>query len=236
MKTVKRTPEIRVQSLIVTAWIPILIINTALFTHNYLSEIAIKAVLKGKSMVWILTLSFLLIVSLIFISKGKKTGLWLLISSLIPLVVTDFYMAFRSAYYALGFMAVFILILGSFQVVSLLKLLKRAYFNPKLKWYEGKPRAIPKIQARLFSNNEMLTAKLSNLDEQGCFVFGDHLIPLVDRIELSCNDHYVNKTVTPVVALERCSGYGVKFQIQNRDDEKEINEFVDYVRSQGYVD
>ncbi len=111
------------------------------------------------------------------------------------------------------------------------------YFRSNHHWYEGKPRPIPKIAlvAELFPEVDF---QISNLNENGVFIFCDKPIDIKDDtliVNLRYGS-YVLKTVAEVITKSKeLNSFGLKFAGNSPDLLKERIEFLDKVKSGGYA-
>lgn len=148
--------------------------------------------------------------------------------------------------YALAFYGLFILIVSALYLMSIYQSLTEPYFYSGKRWFEGTPRLLPKLTALLYmSDGSEQKTQISRLNESGCFVcdpdVGIQTNPKIDykkvnRIDISLYSQVLSLDVEMTAASRTFSGAGFYFLTHNQDSIKDLKDFMNRVRSNGYVD
>jgi hypothetical protein len=165
-------------------------------------------------------------------------GLW---------VISSTWVSIRMRYPPLGF---FTLFLSGFFVVELLWLkfeLGRSFFDPQMSWYKGLPKPIPGLKCHLAWGDSRIELRVSRIDSEGAFVFTqvefEKTIPVLTtlsgknklEVSFSFRNHQVNCFGRPTLAIHRGLGLGIQFFDVSPDLHKEIGDFVEILKGEGYV-
>jgi hypothetical protein len=129
--------------------------------------------------------------------------------------------------------------------------LSRSYFDPAMAWYQGLPMPIPGLTCELVHGDITEEFSVSRVDRDGAFLFHRNILGPTGETSLEgptwmdayvelrfrFRDRDVRCTATPVRALEREQGMGAGFRFANpsADTRKEIGDFVEHLRGEGYV-
>ncbi len=125
--------------------------------------------------------------------------------------------------------------------------LHRSFLDPEMKWYHGLPRPIPGLKCLLNTGSDPLELSVCRLDQDGAFVF--HKNPLVfDRpsfdhtsmkkgVELifSFRNHEITCRGFLTKLLELRNGAGFRFKNLTPDLSKNLGDFVESIRGEGYA-
>lgn len=101
---------------------------------------------------------------------------------------------------------------------------------------------IPEIQAHLYEKTKVgetagVEADLSVLEENGCFAFPKFgkKVKEVERILLTLKEQSVEINARIISLDPEGSGCGLEFNLLSLDQRKEMRDFLNHVRSKGYV-
>jgi hypothetical protein len=117
------------------------------------------------------------------------------------------------------------------------------YFRSNRKWWEAKPKSLPGIFATLSTKNGAKQENLivSNLGEEGCFVFGTTHAPLASPSDIVIREGdkvlFSSAVVTEYKTTDEF-GLGLRFRSGGieTDIHKEMADFIGLLRRRGYVD
>ena len=184
----------------------------------------------GVDVVWVL-------ITTRWLFKVRRRGFWSVAILAGVMLLGNVHYLTATKNYALAFYALFLLIISGLYLLNLHKLMSNAYYNPGQRWFEGQPRFLPKIEARLYDEKDQILAKLSQLGVEGCYVFAPELVKIqkVDRIELKLGDLSFDCAVELISKTKDGHGRGLRFLAHSADQNKDIRDFIDRVRSSGYV-
>ncbi len=198
-----------------------------------------------------------LVFALLFIVGTRRQRLWLPVSLRVFLVAwmgVAVWVAIRELSTALAVFAVFLM---GFSLL-LLQLVERergrSYLDPRMRWFEGRPRLIPGLRAVVSSLEQRegkggaetaMVWKASRLDREGVFLFveGGNPSQLPDfvlceakvRVELSFRDRVQVCFGEPVAALLSRAGLGVRLRPGAVDEATGLGQLVEAIGGEGYA-
>jgi hypothetical protein len=204
---------------------------------------------------WALTFTLITIPLMVWITAAKKwalnlcgafAGLWILASS---------WMAFHMGYPQLVFFTLVLFLFFSGVLLALKHEMSRSFFDPELAWYQGMPKPIPGLRCQLSlvdkgkdkSKDRSVDLDVCRLDQDGAFLF----CPAQDSESLSLlpdlltqprlgmifyfRDRQVECQGAPILALNQRTGAGIQFLGASDDLGKDMGDFVELLRGEGYV-
>lgn len=140
-----------------------------------------------------------------------------------------------------------------FMIWLLRRELRRSYEIPRIPWYQGMPQALPALICELDpTGTPPLSAailKVSRIDSEGTFIYFDDRKKDEDRrkqlkqrfqakkivLKIRCKERTVLCQGTPVRILNKGDGIGVRFSSMHPDGKKELGDFVEWLKGEGYV-
>jgi hypothetical protein len=223
--------------------------------------IALEVIIVNRSGWWNLpwlamgywAFSFLLIcVPLVtWLLGANRWAYYLTLVLSVTWVLVSGVLAYRMTSTAMGF---FVLSLGAylFGILSWLRFeLSRSFFNPQVTWYQGLPKPIPGLKCKLVAGSQSTEVRVSYMDREGVFVFSSDILK---NFSLSLNQFLSQKKPrknlelvfqyrdskmscegTPTLLMERGAGVGIRFRNLSPDLQKEIGDFIERLRGEGYV-
>jgi hypothetical protein len=159
-------------------------------------------------------------------------------------IVSSAWVALRMRHPSLGFFTV--AIATAFVAFSswLDHELKRSFFDPGIRWYEGLPRPVPGLRCRVAWGDRELDCQVGRIDREGAFVFRpdtaaeslDGLRPDV-RSELTFmfREQSLKFTALPMRALDGDRGAGFQFDGLGADSRKQLGDFIENLKGEGYA-
>ena len=190
---------------------------------------------------WSLAFSLICLPLCTWLLSAKKWA-FLITSGLSVLwVFLSAWIALKGRNPSLGFYTVF---LSLFLLGSLLWIrseLGRSFLDPQLFWYQGLPKPIPGLSCRVSVGDEMVQLRVSRFDQEGAFVFEAkrklEFISKIKALELSFQfrERKLICKGAPVVLTSTGNVLGVRFLRMSSDFKKEIGDFVEVLRGEGYV-
>lgn len=122
--------------------------------------------------------------------------------------------------------------------------LGRSFFDPNLSWYQGLPKGIPGLSCEL-SDGEIRTSwRVGRIDREGVFIFSESARPpgfaksnrgnreLLFRFR----DREMRCAGVAMRELGWTAGAGFRFAGFTLDQKKEMGDFIEALRGEGYVD
>ena len=106
-----------------------------------------------------------------------------------------------------------------------------------MKWFQGAPSLIPRLSCSVKGHGY----GVSRLDKDGLFVFADEKVYgenfLKGELEIELN---FRKKKAPakgqvIRVLGQGHGYGIKFEGMSSDQWKELGDFVETIKGEGYA-
>lgn len=190
---------------------------------------------------------FLIILPLsIRLMQGRSGAARVLEAFLGTWLVLNTWVAAHSRSPALGFFT--LLLLGGFSawVAWARYELGRSFFDPQMSWYQGLPRPLPGVSCRVAWSDRELDCRVSRLDRQGAFVFQSGARPsdpaltalrtdVRSELTFSFRERTVRCTGVPVRALTGDRGAGFQFDGLAPDLKKQLGDFIEVLKGEGYV-
>lgn len=149
---------------------------------------------------------------------------------------------------ALGFFSAFLLFFWSIVLIQLKTEMRKAFFDPQLPWYQSLPKPIPGLICEMSSGSLRMKVRVSRIDQNGAFIFSydnQRKQRIHDWGQLSgCKKidlcfHFRNQMIScsgiPTLLLSRAQGLGVQFGKRSLDSKKEISDFIEALRVEGYL-
>lgn len=153
------------------------------------------------------------------------------------------WMAFRDHNFGLALFAVLLAVFQSLYLVWLRIELGRSFCDPRVRWYHGLPTPIPGLVCDLGTSDRF---RVSALDRKGIFLYRetggatpDWVVGRQAReLALCFRDRRVRCRGIPVRALRRAGefrGVGLRFAGMSPDMLKQLGDFVEVLKGEGYV-
>jgi hypothetical protein len=191
---------------------------------------------------WALSFGLICIPLSVWITSAKKWAFTLSSGLALAWIIATAWVALSSQYPPMGFFAVFLL---GFFFVTLSALnceLRRSFMDPQLTWYQGLPKPIPGLKCSIELGERTSDFKVSRIDLDGAFLFSSEFdwkkgISISERKKLDLTFYFKDRKFAcsgvPIVSIDQ--GLGVQFFNISADLYKEIGDFVELLRGQGYV-
>lgn len=183
----------------------------------------------------------------VWISSGKKWAYALAVAISTIWVFLSAWAAIRLRYPPLGFFTIFLLFFGFLELLWLKSEMERSFFDPQMAWYQGLPKPIPGLQCKLLSGEKTLDLRVSRIDQDGVFVFSSSdggkspspLLTFLEKKKLEMIFNFRDRQITcqgvPTLAIGKGTGAGIQFRWVSADLRKDIGDFVEILRGEGYV-
>ena len=187
---------------------------------------------------------FLLFVSFGFLLKKGWIGFFLLTSLSSILVLLNIYFLSKTKSYALAFYLLFLIIFSALFLINFFNHLKEPFYHSGCRWYESLPRFLPNIMVELQSMNQKINCSISKITAEGCFVYVQDglseknistFLKEFKKIHLKFSKFQVSCAVKLISVDTKKQGAGFQFATSSLDQTKDLREFVDRIRSYGYV-
>ena len=123
-------------------------------------------------------------------------------------------------------------------------------FDPQLKWYQGQPHSIPDLRAHLIVQGVAQICRVSRFDREGVFLFtldlsadwlGQAATQNRVQIEILFRDEVLSLSGQPIRIWTRSragsssQGMGLAFIDLSSDLRKQLGDWVEKLRGEGYV-
>ncbi len=125
--------------------------------------------------------------------------------------------------------------------------LDRSYFDPQMKWFQGFPKAIPGLTCEMEWNGKKGDFRVSRIDKEGTFLFFDQHASK-NQVELErmksgqaaelvfkFRERQIKCQGVPVRSFGTGVGVGLQFSKVLPDARKDLGDFVELLRGEGYV-
>jgi hypothetical protein len=193
----------------------------------------------------VITLAAAFVGSLLLVN-GVKVTRWIFLGVGILWVGLSTFSAIRSRNPGLGFFSIFLSVYVGLMLYWIKYEMGRSFLDPNMRWYEGLPKNIPALSCEIVAGETKTPMKVSRLDEEGAFIFSDSAIFLAERFPMSPDrkselvfrfrDRQVNCHGVPMSFFRRGSeGVGFRFFENSMDQRKDLGDFIEALRGEGYV-
>lgn len=163
-------------------------------------------------------------------------------------VFWSIWLTFKLQIPSLGFFSALLLFYWSITLIQLKAEMRKAFFDPQLPWYQSLPKPIPGLLCEVSSGSLRMKVQVSRIDQNGAFIFSNETQQKETReawMQVSgCKKinlclQFRSQTVScpgiPTLLLSRAHGLGVQFGKRSLDSKKEISDFIEALRAEGYV-
>ena len=175
---------------------------------------------------------------------------WYLASFLASVwVFFSFLLSVRMGFPNLTFFTLFLSLLLLCQLFLLSREMNQSFLYPGVRWYQGVPEFIPQLrgQIKLSEGDSVLEVRVSRLDSRGVFLFpvfhteqtsqGIRGLLKRERCELILQFRHLQLRceAQPVAFLSRGDGIGLQWRGLDLDLSKDLADFQEQLRGEGYV-
>lgn len=232
MRIVRRPPQYTVLASLIWLAVPIFLLNVWVVQKGSVAKL-----IQVERLYWIGAFAAIVLVTFRWLLKVKWRGFWALVALATAMLIGNIFFLVTTKNYALAFYALFLLILAALYAAHLYRHMKEPYYESGQHWFEGKPRFLPKLEAALQDGESITPVKLSRLGVEGCYAFTEVATQVgkVDGIQVKLGDLELNCAVELVSQSKDGMGRGLRFIRASADQDKDIRDFIDRVRSAGYV-
>ena len=175
---------------------------------------------------------------------------WYLASSLGAVwVCFSFTLSVRMGFPNLTFFSVFLSLLLVCQFYLISREMNQSFLYPGVSWFQGRPEFIPHLigEMRWINSAESVPVRVSRFDSQGVFIFP---VALMDQAQQGIQDLMqwndcelvfqfrqtrFQGVAQPIAFLSRGSGIGLQWKAMDLDLRKELEDFQEELRGEGYV-
>jgi hypothetical protein len=196
--------------------------------------------------VWSASVFLIVLPASVWITRGRAWAVRALEVFFAVWLVLNAWVAARTGNPSLGFLTVALLALYGGWLTWVKHELQRSFFDPRMSWYQGLPKPLPGVSCRLAWGDNELDLRVGRLDREGAFVFqhatrvdGPALTRLrtdvASELTFSFRERSVRCTGLPVRALHGDLGAGFQFYGLAPDLKKQLGDFIETLRGEGYV-
>ncbi len=162
-------------------------------------------------------------------------------------ILTSASLAIRLNFPSLGFFTVGLFGLLVAQLYWIRVELNRSFLDPGIHWYQGLPSRVPGLFCNLGDIGQEVELRVSRIDLDGAFVFckptevdkvqlmGELALHSRISVTLRFRDRVVQSLARPILVIDRGMGLGIQFMQMSADSKKEVGDFVESLRGEGYV-
>ena len=117
----------------------------------------------------------------------------------------------------------------------LIPAVKTTYYDPRVRWWEAKPRYIVDLKSEINYSGQKSSGKLANISEGGAFIESDLDIPLESDLKLSFEISNAEFELTSKVIFKvpGKTAYGVQFDFQDKVERKQLIHTIRYLKESG---
>lgn len=244
--------------------VPLRLRFAALLAFLAVPVIVLQVVLVSKAPWWNLPLeqmrlwafaSGIVILPLsLALGHGKRWALILINALAGAWIAVSIFLAFR---YESFWMALIVIAIVLFWILFWLWVrheMNRSFFNPQVEWYQGLPKPIPGLKCQadvsVLAKGKGAAQKIAfnvcRLDQDGAFIFFDRnkvsgakakIVPQKKKVslEFKFKDTKLSCFGAPVKKMRAGLGIGIRFVDLNPDLRKELGDFIERLKGEGYV-
>lgn len=240
MKVILIPARLRLAAALLFICVPLAAFETALVSRAPWWRLPYRSI-----EIWSLAVLLFMIPVSVWIMRGKALArrilevffaLWLLLSA---------WVAIRVHHPGLGFFTLLLLAVFSTFVLWIRYELGRSFFDPRMRWYEGLPRPLPGIVCHVSWGDRDVECKVGRLDREGAFVFGSTgelpgplnslRTDVQSELTFSFRELSVRCPGLPMRVLDQDRGAGFQFHELAPDLRKQLGDFIEILRGEGYV-
>jgi hypothetical protein len=196
---------------------------------------------------WVCALALLLIWPFsTLMSRGRDWALTVFSALALCWVGASGFLAIRLRLPSLGYFSIFLGIFLGFLFQRLRQEMRRSFFDPRLHWYQGLPKAVPGLSCEIVRAESRIPLQVSRMDREGAFLFSPKL-----RQVSGSSDLFGEKAAElvfnfrhrefrclglPVRIMRQGAGAGFQFCELSPDARKDLGDFIENLRGEGYVE
>jgi|GEM_PF-744470 len=186
----------------------------------------------------------------ILLARGRQWGLGILTLLRLACVAASGILAVRFKLTSLGFFTIFLVGYFTWIMVWIRREMRRSYFDPQIRWFEGLPQAVPGLICYVGNGALQHPFRVSRMDEEGVFLFLNQiprsfewkslLLGREKELVFVFRDREFRCQGILVGILNRGTerggiGGGFQFRGLSPDQSKDLGSFVENLRGEGYV-
>jgi hypothetical protein len=190
---------------------------------------------------WIKTLIFLLapIVGGILIFICKRWSYYLYLSLMVLPCVYSYFFWLRQPSFELALYLILAYLINFLMVVYfMLPQVRQVYFDPRLRWWETKPRFEVEVDTEIFIKDQSAKGYIKNISEGGLFVETSLVLKVTDNIDINFKykdrNYTFNGNVVFVKNLEVRKGYGIKLVLSDTEINN-LKKLIDIVSEESLI-
>lgn len=171
------------------------------------------------------------------------------------------FLAFSSRSFTLGFFSLFIALHWIVIRALLQSVVTKSFFDPSIRWFQSRPRAISGLKAELKLGETTYAAQVGRIDRSGVFLFLETPEPNVSkenrtqaympyimtkgfmkqlrklplRVDFESPLGNARCKGTPIRLLPEEGGLGIRFGRNSPDDSKRLGDLMERLEGSGYV-
>jgi hypothetical protein len=233
MRIIRRPRHYTLLCLFALLSVPVFVLNIWVMQKG-----VIAGVIRQDKIIWMACQAAAALLTLRWLLQARWLGFWALAAMASSMLGLNVYFLLTAKNYALAFYALFILILGVLYLAHLYEAIDEPYYHSGQEWFEGNPRFLPRIEAEVkVPSADSVPVRLSRLGARGCYAFpaGGGSLERAEGIALKLGELRLDCGVELVSRSMRGGGLGLRFLALSADERKDISDFIDRVRSAGYV-
>jgi hypothetical protein len=240
MKVISTPTKLRVVTAMMALWIPIAALEVIIISRAPWWNLPWQAI-----QLWTVAATLLCVPLALSILAGKRWSLYLtgILGAL--WCVLSGWIALRNENPSLGFFTLLLILLWLIHLLWIHHEMGRSYLDPHLPWFQGLPQAISGLECELNPGAEnSARLRASRLDLDGVFAFSgqnETAMPALNGSKFSdlifrFKDREVRCRGKIISALSGNQGFGFQFMELAPDARKELGDFIEMMRGEGYVE
>ncbi|MGZ3689679.1 MAG: hypothetical protein ACXWPM_13025 [Bdellovibrionota bacterium] len=191
---------------------------------------------------WSLSIFLICVPLAAWLSAGRRWALQLTTLFLSAWVILSGWIAIRNHNTSVGFYAILLAFLFLTEMRWVRREMGRSFYDPLLPWFQGLPKPIPGLVCQLnVGGGDAFPVQVSRMDREGAFLFhAREPLPALKSgqrfdVDFDFRNRKFHCQARPMRALSTGLGAGFQFQGLSADLRKELGDFVEVLRGEGYV-
>lgn len=241
MRVILVPTRLRLAAALLFACVPIAALETVVVARAPWWRLPYQSIFVWSASVFLIVLPLS-----IWLMRGRAGALRALELFFVTWLVLNAWVAARTRNPALGFMTIFLLGLFGAWIAWARHELGRSFFDPKMRWFQGLPRPLPGLRCEVAWGDRQIDCQVSRLDREGAFVFQPTsrasepaLTALRTDVRSDLTFRFRDLSVRcpglPVRTLDGERGAGFQFDGLPPDLRKQLGDFIEVLKGEGYV-
>ncbi len=228
--------RLRLAAALLFICVPLAAFETIMVTHSPWWRLPYQSMVIWSSAVLLICCALVA-----WLVRGNRWALRMTTTFFSVWLALNVWIAVRTHNPALGYLTLLLLGLFGMMTFWLSREISRSFFDPQTQWYQGLPKPLPGLECHVTTGEGVTPFRVSRLDREGVFVFSETgrltVLKAGQMAELlfKFREREVRCRGTPIRALQDGAGAGFQFSNMAPDMRKQLGDFIETLRGEGYV-